>query len=122
MAPHLQEIAARAIAAEYLRCAELKNPPPPEIAELVEPVTAALDEIEEGRPAAIFQPRLFGSIIGSPRLVDVARDNLARYAALAAEYCGGEAEAHSDDASLTALVGVDRKGPKCGPGSRLDSR
>ena len=112
MAPHLQEIAARAIAAEYLRCAEYLRYAGPAVAELVEPVAAALDDIEEGRPAAIFQPRVFGTIIGSPRLVDAARDDLARYAALAAEYCGGEAETHGDDASLTATVGVDRHGRK----------
>ena len=73
---------------------------------------AALDDIEDGRPAAIFQPRVFGTIIGMPRLVDAARDDLARYAVLVAEYCGGEAETHSDEASLTAAVGVDRHGRK----------
>jgi hypothetical protein len=102
----IRDIAARAIAAEYLRLAD------PTIAELVEPVTTGLKDVGEGRSAKIFRPRVFGTIIGMPRLVEVARNDLARYAALVAEYCGAEAETHGDDASLTATVGVDRYGRK----------
>jgi hypothetical protein len=102
--PNIREIAARAIAAEYLRLAV------PAIADLVEPVAAGLAAVEEGRPTTIFLPRAFGTIVGMPRLVEVARDDLARYAIRCAEFRGGEVGAHSEDASLTAAVGIDRSG------------